>query len=48
MTDKKDLIKYSTENIRNGSILVLDTRDDEVINAIHQFMDYQGSQHQGH
>jgi hypothetical protein len=48
MTDKKDLIKYSTENIRNGSILVLDTRDDEVINAIHHFMNYQGSQHHGH
>lgn len=48
MTDKKDLIKYSTDNIGNGSILVLDTRDDGVINAIHQFMNYQGSQHRGH
>jgi hypothetical protein len=48
MTDKKDLIEYSTENIRNGSILVLDTRGDEVISAIHQFMDCQGIQHRGH
>jgi len=48
MNEKKDLIKYSTENMGNGSILILDTTDGEVMNAIHQFMDYQGTQHQGH
>jgi hypothetical protein len=48
MTEKKGLINYSTREIRNGAILILDTRDDEVINAIHQFMNYQGSQHHGH
>jgi hypothetical protein len=48
MTEKKDLIKYSIQNLGNGAILILDTGDDEVINAIHQFIDYQGSQHQGH
>jgi len=48
MTEKKGLIKYSTHDLRNGSILILDTRDNEVINAIHQFMNYQGNQHHGH
>jgi hypothetical protein len=48
MTEKKDLIKYSIQNLGNGAILILDTRDDEVINAIHHFMNYQGSQHHGH
>jgi hypothetical protein len=48
MTEKKDLIKYRIQDLANGMILILDTRDDEVINAIHEFMNYQGSQHQGH
>jgi hypothetical protein len=48
MTEKKDFIKYSIQNLGNGAILILDTRDDEVINAIHHFMNYQGSQHHGH
>ncbi|MGA6991250.1 MAG: hypothetical protein WBX81_12580 [Nitrososphaeraceae archaeon] len=48
MTEKKGLINYSTQDLRNGSILILDTIDDEVINAIHQFMNYQGNQHHGH
>ena len=48
MTEKKDLIKYSIQSLGNGAILILDTRDDEVINAIHHFMNYQGSQHHGH
>jgi hypothetical protein len=48
MTEKKDLINYSTWNLRNGSILILDTRDGEVTNAIHQFMNYQGNQHHGY
>ncbi|MGA9934049.1 MAG: hypothetical protein WBP83_02910 [Nitrososphaeraceae archaeon] len=48
MTEKKDLIKYSIQNLGNDAILILDTRDDEVINAIHHFMNYQVSQHHGH
>lgn len=48
MTENKGLIKYSTEDLGNGSILFLDTKDDEVINAIHESMNYQGSQHYGH
>jgi hypothetical protein len=48
MTEKKDLIRYSIQNLENGTMVILDTRDDEVINAIHHFMDYQGSQHHGH
>ena len=48
MAENKDLIKYSTEDLGNGSILFLDTKDDEVINVIHEFMNYQRSQHYGH
>jgi hypothetical protein len=48
MTEKKDFIKYSIQNLGNGALLILDTRDDEVISAIHHFMNYQGSQHHGH
>ena len=48
MTEKKDLIKYSIQYLENGTMLILDTRDDEVTNAIHQFMNYQASQHYGH
>jgi hypothetical protein len=48
MTEKKDLINYSIQNLGNGPILILDTREDEVINAIHHFMNYQVSQHHGH
>lgn len=48
MTEKKNLIKYSIQNLADGMTLILDTRDDHVINAIHEFMNYQGSQHQGH
>jgi hypothetical protein len=48
MTEKRNLIEYVTKNIINGSILILDTTDGEVINAIHHFMNYQGSQHRGH
>ena len=49
MTKKDDLINYRTQDWReNGSILILDKRDDEVINAIQQFTTYQGNQHHGH
>jgi hypothetical protein len=48
MTEKKDLIKYNTLELRNGSSLVLTTNDKELINAISQFMKYQATAHVGH
>jgi hypothetical protein len=48
MTEKKDLIDYSVQQIRNGYMLVLTTSDRELIAAIKQFMVFQASQHSGH
>ena len=48
MTEKKDLIQYSTKQIEDGDILVLTTNDTELLDAIKQFMEYQSSQHVGH
>ena len=48
MEAKKDLIKYSIKSLNNGSTLVLTTDDGELLQAIHQFMEYQGKEHQGH
>lgn len=48
MTAKKDLIQYSVKDIDGGSVLILTTRDTELLNAIQQFMAFQSSQHMGH
>jgi hypothetical protein len=48
MTEKKDLIKYSVQDLENGAILVLTTDDAELLEAIQEFMAFQGSEHQGH
>lgn len=48
MTDKKDHIQYTIKNTEDGAVLVLTTKDAELLDAIHQFMDYQSSQHIGH
>lgn len=48
MTEKKDLIQYSTKQIEGGAILVLTTNDTELLDAIKQFMDFQSSQHMDH
>jgi len=48
MTDKKDLIQYTIKNTEDGAVLILTTKDTELIDAIHQFMDYQSGQHIGH
>jgi hypothetical protein len=48
MSQKKDLIKYDVSEMRNGSILMLTTNDTQLIDAIHQFMEFQSSQHYGH
>ncbi len=48
MSEKKDLIEYNIRQISNGSILSMITDDKEVINAIRNFMEYQGSEHLMH
>lgn len=48
MEEKKDLIEYSIEELDNGATLVLTTDDSELLQAIQQFMEFQGSEHQGH
>jgi hypothetical protein len=48
MAEKKDLIRYSTQQLDNGAVLVLTTDDKELLNAIQQFMNFQGKEHMGH
>jgi len=48
MTAKKDLINYSIKDIDGGSILMLNTNDTQLLDAIQQFMNFQSSQHMGH
>jgi hypothetical protein len=48
MIEKKDLIEYDIRQISNGSILSMITNEKEVINAIRDFMEYQGSEHVMH
>lgn len=48
MAEKKDSIRYSIKELDDGAVLVLNTDDGELLQAIQQFMEFQGSQHQGH
>ncbi|HJS64971.1 MAG TPA: hypothetical protein VJ767_08945 [Nitrososphaeraceae archaeon] len=48
MTEKKDFIKYSIKDINNGAILMLETKDKELLDTIHQFMAFQDAEHLGH
>jgi len=48
MSEKKDFIKYSINEINNGATLILETKDKELLNAIHQFITFQGAEHLGH
>jgi len=48
MGEKKNFIKYSINKTDKGSALILKTKDKELIDAIHQFMMFQGTKHQGH
>ena len=48
MTEKKDIIKYSIRQMNNGSALLLTTNDQQLIEAIHQFIAFQTGQHRGH
>ena len=45
MTEKKNFIKYSINEIDNGSTLILETTDKELIDAIHRFMAFQRTEH---
>lgn len=48
MGEKNDVIEYSINEIGNGAELILETKDKELINAIHQFMEFQRTEHKGH
>ena len=48
MTEKKDMIQYSTRQIESGDVLILTTSDPELLDAIKQFMNFQSTQHMGH
>lgn len=48
MAEKKDMIRYSAEQLKDGAILVLTTDDKDLQNAIQQFMRFQGMEHKGH
>src|SRR5574339_343204 len=48
MTEKKDFIKYTINEIDNGSTLILETIDEQILDAIHKFMAFQGTEHLGH
>ena len=48
MAEKKDLIEYSIKELDDGAILVLTTEDSELLQAIQQFMEFQGGEHHGH
>lgn len=48
MTEKKNLIKYDTLELKNGSSLILTTNDKDLIDAIHQFVEFQATAHHGH
>ncbi|MDP8906175.1 MAG: hypothetical protein M3M88_01490 [Thermoproteota archaeon] len=48
MNEKKDSIEYDIKQINNGYILLMSTGDWEVLNAIKDFMTFQGSEHVMH
>lgn len=48
MNEKKDSIGYDIRQLNNGSALSMITKDKEVIDAIRDFMEYQGSEHMMH
>jgi hypothetical protein len=47
MTEKKDLLKYSILEVKNGFALLLTTNNQQLIEAIHQFIAFQTGQHSG-
>ena len=48
MSEKKNLIKYSILDMKNGSALILTTSDKQLIDAIGQFMNFQATAHSRH
>jgi hypothetical protein len=48
MSEKKDLIKYSIQEMNNGSSLLFSTNDKELVDAIKEFIQFQTRQHYGH
>jgi hypothetical protein len=48
MSEEKNSIEYTINELSNGAELVLNTTDKELVDAIHQFIAYQNNAHQGH
>jgi hypothetical protein len=48
MVAKKDLIRFSTQQLDNGAVLTLATDDKELLSAVQQFMNFQGREHMRH
>jgi plastocyanin len=48
MSEKRNLIEYSIKELTNGSELILNTNDKELLGAIHQFITFQDNQRQSH
>jgi hypothetical protein len=48
MMEKKDLIRYSVDDMNNGAVLVLTTDDKKLLQAIQEFMAFQGQEHHNH
>ncbi len=48
MNQKKELIEYRIDNMKNGSSLILISNDKELTKAINQFMKFQSGEHKGH
>ncbi len=48
MNQKKDLIEYRIDDMKNGSSLTLISNDKELTKAINQFMTFQSGEHKGH
>lgn len=48
MTQNKDQIQYQVQDLKNGSILLLNTNNSSLVNSINQFMTYQSTEHNVH
>ena len=48
MSEKKNFIEYNINEINNGGTLILETKDKELLAAIHQFITFQNTEHYGH
>ncbi len=48
MAGGSDRIRYSVENVPGGATLWIQTRDPELVKAIHEFLEFQSRDHRSH